>query len=153
MTGTAWTEREEFHQIYGLDVLIIPTAKDMVRVDNSDIIFRSEDGKVHAVVYEIEQEHALGRPCLVGTVSIENSEKLADMLKRLSRCELKDCADHHAVCPLKEPQVLNAKQHEREAYIVAHAGVHTAATLATNMRGRGSDIIPAGDLGGLAEDS
>src|SRR5438445_2889812 len=67
MTGTAWTEREEFHQIYGLDVLMIPTAKDMIRADNSDIIFRSEEGKFHAVVYEIEQEHALGRPSLVGT--------------------------------------------------------------------------------------
>ena len=152
MTGTAWTEREEFHQIYGLDVLIIPTAKDMVRVDNSDIIFRSEDGKFHAVVYEIEQEHALGRPCLVGTVSIENSEKLADMLKRLSRCELKDCADHHAVCPLKEPQVLNAKQHEREAYIVAQAGVYGAVTIATNMAGRGTDIILGGNPDRLAED-
>src|SRR6266540_4252389 len=102
MTGTAWTEREEFHQIYGLDVLIIPTAKDMVRADNSDIIFRSEEGKFHAVVYEIEQEHAEGRPALVGTVSIENSETLAEMLKRLSRCELKDCGEHHPVCPLKE---------------------------------------------------
>src|SRR5437870_2138103 len=152
MTGTAWTEREEFHQIYGLDVLIIPTAKDMVRVDNSDIIFRSEDGKFHAVVYEIEQEHALGRPCLVGTVSIENSEKLADMLKRLSRCELKDCDDHHAVCPLKEPQVLNAKQHEREAYIVAQAGVYGAVTIATNMAGRGTDIILGGNPDRLAED-
>jgi len=152
MTGTAWTEREEFHQIYGLDVLMIPTAKDMIRADNSDIIFRSEEGKFHAVVYEIEQEHALGRPSLVGTVSIENSEKLADMLKRLSRCELKDCAEHHAVCPLKEPQVLNAKQHEREAYIVAQAGVYGAVTIATNMAGRGTDIILGGNPDRLAED-
>ena len=152
MTGTAWTERDEFHQIYGLDVLMIPTHRDMIRDDNSDIIFRSEDGKFHAVVYEIEQEHAQGRPALVGTVSIENSEKLADMLKRLSRCELKDCGEHHAVCPLKEPQVLNAKQHEREAYIVAQAGVYGAVTIATNMAGRGTDIILGGNPDRQAED-
>jgi len=145
MTGTAWTEREEFHQIYGLDVLIIPTHRDMVREDFSDIIFRSEDGKFHAVVYEIEQTHAEGRPALVGTVSIENSETLAEMLKRLSRCELKDCGEHHPVCPLKEPQVLNAKQHEREAHIVAQAGVYGAVTIATNMAGRGTDIILGGN--------
>jgi preprotein translocase subunit SecA len=152
MTGTAWTERDEFHQIYGLDVLIIPTHRDMVREDNSDIIFRSEDGKFHAVVYEIEQEHAQGRPVLVGTVSIENSEKLADMLKRLSRCELKDCGEHHAVCPLKEPQVLNAKQHEREAHIIAQAGVYGAVTIATNMAGRGTDIILGGNPDRQAEE-
>jgi preprotein translocase subunit SecA len=152
MTGTAWTERDEFHQIYGLDVLIIPTHRDMVREDNQDIIFRSEDGKFHAVVYEIEQEHAQGRPVLVGTVSIENSEKLADMLKRLSRCELKDCGEYHTVCPLKEPQVLNAKQHEREAYIVAQAGVYGAVTIATNMAGRGTDIILGGNPDRQAED-
>jgi preprotein translocase subunit SecA len=152
MTGTAWTERDEFHQIYALDVLIIPTHRDMIREDNSDIIFRSEDGKFHAVVYEIEQEHAQGRPVLVGTVSIENSEKLADMLKRLSRCELKDCGDHHAVCPLKEPQVLNAKQHEREAHIIAQAGVYGAVTIATNMAGRGTDIILGGNPDRQAEE-
>jgi preprotein translocase subunit SecA len=151
MTGTAWTERDEFHQIYGLDVLIIPTHRDMIREDSSDIIFRSEDGKFHAVVYEIEQEHALGRPALVGTVSIESSEKLADMLRRLSRCELKDCGDHYEVCPLKEPQVLNAKQHEREAHIVAQAGEYGAVTIATNMAGRGTDIILGGNPEVLAE--
>ena len=152
MTGTAWTERDEFHQIYGLDVLVIPTHRDMVREDFSDIIFRSEDGKFHAVVYEIEQTHAEGRPVLVGTVSIENSEKLADMLKRLSRCELKDCGEHHQVCPLKEPQVLNAKQHEREAHIVAQAGIYGAVTIATNMAGRGTDIILGGNPEMLAEE-
>jgi preprotein translocase subunit SecA len=151
MTGTAWTERDEFHQIYGLDVLIVPTHRDMVRADNQDIIFRSEDGKFHAVVYEIEQEHALGRPALVGTVSIESSEKLADMLRRLSRCELKDCGEHHEVCPLKEPNVLNAKQHEREAHIVAQAGEYGAVTIATNMAGRGTDIILGGNPEVLAE--
>jgi preprotein translocase subunit SecA len=152
MTGTAWTERDEFHQIYGLDVLIIPTHRDMVREDNQDIIFRSEDGKFHAVVYEIEQEHAQGRPALVGTVSIESSEKLADMLRRLSRCELKDCGEHHEVCPLKEPQVLNAKQHEREANIIAQAGEYGAVTIATNMAGRGTDIILGGNPDRLAEE-
>ena len=152
MTGTAWTEREEFHQIYGLDVLIIPTHRDMVREDNQDIIFRSEDGKFHAVVYEIEQEHTLGRPALVGTVSIESSEKLADMLRRLSRCELTDCGDHHPVCPLKEPQVLNAKQHEREANIIAQAGEYGAVTIATNMAGRGTDIILGGNPDRLGEE-
>ena len=152
MTGTAWTERDEFHQIYGLDVLIIPTHRDMVREDNQDIIFRSEDGKFHAVVYEIEQEHTLGRPALVGTVSIESSEKLADMLRRLSRCELKDCGEHHVVCPLKEPQVLNAKQHEREANIIAQAGEYGAVTIATNMAGRGTDIVLGGNSERLAEE-
>jgi preprotein translocase subunit SecA len=151
MTGTAWTERDEFHQIYGLDVLIIPTHRDMVREDNQDIIFRSEEGKFHAVVYEIEQEHALGRPALVGTVSIESSEKLADMLRRLSKCELEDCGDHHPVCPLKEPNVLNAKQHEREAHIVAQAGEYGAVTIATNMAGRGTDIILGGNPEVMAE--
>jgi preprotein translocase subunit SecA len=151
MTGTAWTEREEFHQIYGLDVLIIPTHRDMVRQDNQDIIFRGEDGKFHAVVYEIEQEHRLGRPALVGTVSIESSETLADMLRRLSRCELEDCGEHHKVCPLKEPNVLNAKQHEREAHIVAQAGEYGAVTIATNMAGRGTDIILGGNPEVLAE--
>src|SRR5574341_1794672 len=105
MTGTAWTERDEFHQIYGLDVIIVPTHRDMIREDGQDIIFRGEEGKFHAVVHEIEEAHAEGRPVLVGTVSIENSEKLADMLKRLSECRLAGCADHHKVCPLKEPQV------------------------------------------------
>src|SRR5207244_8932104 len=82
MTGTAYTEREEFHQIYDLDVIVVPTNMEMVRQDFSDVIFRSEEGKFKTVVHEIEGAHATGRPVLVGTVSIENSERLADMLKR-----------------------------------------------------------------------
>ncbi len=152
MTGTAWTEREEFHQIYGLDVLIIPTHRDMIRGDYSDVIFRSEDGKFRAVVEEIEGIHEHGAPVLVGTVSIESSEKLADMLKRLSTCRLSDCGTHHDVCPLKEPQVLNAKQHEREAQIIANAGSFGSVTIATNMAGRGTDIILGGNPERVAEE-
>ena len=152
MTGTAWTEREEFHQIYALDVIMIPTHRDMVRQDFSDVIFRSEDGKFENVVHEIEGAHATGRPVLVGTVSIENSEKLAEMLRIGSTCELEACKDHHHVCPLKEPSVLNAKQHEREGHIVAQAGVMGAVTIATNMAGRGTDIVLGGNLDVLAEE-
>jgi len=112
MTGTAWTEREELHQIYGVDVLVVPTHRDMIRRDAPDIIYRTLDGKWQAVVEEIEDAHADGRPVLVGTVAIETSELLADLLKRKSTCRLEDCGEFHPVCPLKEPSVLNAKQHE-----------------------------------------
>jgi len=152
MTGTAWTEREEFNTIYGLDVIVIPTHQEMVRDDNSDIIYRSENGKYEAVVYEIEEMHAEGRPVLVGTVSIENSERLADMLKRLATCRLEECGSYYKVCPLKEPQVLNAKHHEREAVIIAQAGSYGAVTIATNMAGRGTDIILGGNPERLAEE-
>jgi hypothetical protein len=133
MTGTAWTEREEFHQIYGLDVLVVPTHMDMVRADRPDIIYKGLTGKFRAAVEEIEDAHADGRPVLVGTVAIETSELLSDMLRRTSTCRLDDCAQYHQLCPLKEPSVLNAKQHEREAHIVAMAGVRGAVTIATNM--------------------
>ncbi len=152
MTGTAWTEREEFHQIYGLDVVVVPTHREMVRKDFQDIIFRSTDGKYKAVVEEIEDAHEAGRPVLVGTVSIEASEKLAGMLKRLSTCRQADCGAYHSVCPLKEPAVLNAKQHEREAAIVAQAGRYGAVTIATNMAGRGTDIILGGNPERMAEE-
>jgi len=152
MTGTAWTEREEFHTIYGLDVLVVPTHHPMIREDNSDIIYRSEEGKYNAVVEEIEEMHAGGRPVLVGTVSIENSERLADLLKRTSTCGLEECGAYHKVCPLKEPQVLNAKQHEREASIIAQAGRYGAVTIATNMAGRGTDIILGGNPEMLADE-
>ena len=145
MTGTAWTEREEFHQIYGLDVIMVPTHRDMIRQDMQDIIYRTRDGKWSAVVEEIEDAHADGRPILVGTVAIETSEMLADLLKRTSTCRLEDCGEYHRVCPLKEPDVLNAKQHEREGNIVAPAGVLGAVTIATNMAGRGTDIILGGN--------
>jgi len=152
MTGTAWTEREEFNTIYGLDVLVVPTHHPMVRADQSDIIYRSEEGKYIAVVEEIEEMHREGRPVLVGTVSIENSERLAELLKRTSTCELEECGAYHKICPLKEPQVLNAKHHEREAAIIAQAGRYGAVTIATNMAGRGTDIILGGNPEMLADE-
>jgi preprotein translocase subunit SecA len=152
MTGTAWTEREEFHQIYGLDVVVVPTHRPMIREDYPDVIFRTLEGKFNAVVREIEQAHELGRPVLVGTVAIETSERLADMLKRYATCRLRECAQYHKVCPLKEPEVLNAKHHEREAQIVAQAGRYGAVTIATNMAGRGTDIILGGNPERFVED-
>jgi preprotein translocase subunit SecA len=152
MTGTAYTEREEFHTIYSLDVIPVPTHKPMIRRDNSDFIYSTPEAKFRAVVKEIEEMHAIGRPALVGTVSIEISEHVADLLKRRSQCRYPDCAHYHSVCPLKEPQVLNAKHHEREAQIIAQAGRCGAVTIATNMAGRGVDIILGGNPGRLAEE-
>ncbi|MBI1886638.1 MAG: preprotein translocase subunit SecA [Chloroflexi bacterium] len=152
MTGTAWTEREEFNTIYNLDVVVIPTHRDMIREDKSDVIYRTEDGKFLSVVEGIEEVHAEGRPVLVGTVSIEKSERLADLLKRKSACQNPECGTYYRVCPLKEPQVLNAKQHEREAAIIAQAGRYAAVTIATNMAGRGTDIILGGNPDRLAEE-
>jgi len=137
MTGTALTEAEEFHKIYKLEVVVIPTHKPMVRQDFPDQIFKDEKSKFKAVVREIERMHQEGRPVLVGTVSIENSEYLSDLLKRKG-------IPHH---------VLNAKQHEREAYVVTQAGRPGAVTVATNMAGRGVDIILGGNPGnGEAKD-
>jgi preprotein translocase subunit SecA len=152
MTGTAYTEREEFHTIYGLDVIAIPTHLPMIRQNHPDFIYRMPEGKFRAVVREIEEMHAIGRPVLVGTVSIEISEHLADLLKRRSQCRNPECGQYHAVCPLKEPQVLNAKHHEREAQIIAQAGRFAAVTIATNMAGRGVDIILGGNPARLAEE-
>jgi len=152
MTGTAWTEREELHQIYGLDVLIVPTHQQMIRADMQDIIYKGISGKFKAAVEEIEDAHADGRPVLVGTVAIETSEMLADALKRTSTCRLTDCGTYHPICSLKEPNVLNAKQHEREAHIVAQAGIVGAVTIATNMAGRGTDIILGGNPERQAEE-
>jgi len=132
MTGTALTEAEEFHKIYKLEVVVIPTDKPMMRQDFPDQIYKDEKSKFKAVVREIEQMNKEGKPVLVGTVSIENSEYLSDLLKRKG-------IPHH---------ILNAKQHEREAYIVAQAGKPGAVTVATNMAGRGVDII----LGGNPQD-
>jgi preprotein translocase subunit SecA len=132
MTGTALTEAEEFHKIYKLEVVVIPTNKPMVRQDLPDQIYKDEKSKFKAVVDEIERMHQEGRPVLVGTVSIENSEYLSDLLNKKG-------IPHH---------ILNAKQHEREAYIVAQAGRPGAVTVATNMAGRGVDII----LGGNPQD-
>ncbi|HEY6377882.1 MAG TPA: preprotein translocase subunit SecA [Candidatus Dormibacteraeota bacterium] len=125
MTGTALTEAEEFDKIYKLEVVPIPTNKPMIREDNSDLIFRTEEAKFKAVVEEIRERNEVGQPVLVGTTSIEKSERLARLLdKRGVRHE-----------------VLNAKQHEREAAIVADAGQRGAVTIATNMAGRGTDIL------------
>jgi preprotein translocase subunit SecA len=128
MTGTAVTEAEEFDKIYKLEVVVIPTNSAMVRKDESDLVYRTLNGKFEAVIDEIEEMHELGRPVLVGTVSIENSEYIADLLKRRG-------VTH---------QVLNAKFHEKEAMIVSEAGRLGAVTIATNMAGRGTDIILGG---------
>jgi preprotein translocase subunit SecA len=135
MTGTALTEAEEFHKIYKLEVVVIPTHKPMIRQDFADQIYKDEEAKFRAVVREIEQLHKEGRPVLIGTVSIENSEYLSDLLKKRG-------IPH---------EVLNAKQHEREAYIVAQAGKPGAVTVATNMAGRGVDIILGGNPEGGEE--
>ncbi|MBU2595352.1 SEC-C domain-containing protein [Patescibacteria group bacterium] len=136
MTGTAKTEQEEFHKIYNLDVLAIPTNKPMVRRDLPDRIFRAEEGKFLAVAQEIKLRHKKGQPLLVGTISIEKSERLSRILKR-------EGVKH---------QILNAKHHEREAKIIARAGEKEMVTIATNMAGRGVDIILGNgvkELGGL----
>ncbi len=131
MTGTAATEAEEFFKIYKLEVVVIPTHRPMVRDDDNDLVYRTERAKFEAVAEEIAERQAEGQPVLVGTVSIEKSEYLSDLLKRRG-------IDH---------QVLNAKQHEREAAIVAQAGRYAGVTIATNMAGRGTDIV----LGGRPE--
>src|SRR5213080_7577 len=136
MTGTAVTEAEEFHKIYGLDVVVIPTHRDMVRADNPDVIYKTEKSKFDAVIDEIVEMNKLNRPVLVGTVSVEKSERLSKMLERRG-------VKHN---------VLNAKQHEREAAVVAEAGQPAAVTIATNMAGRGTDIVlgpGVTDVGGL----
>jgi len=129
MTGTAATEAEEFWKIYGLDVVVIPTNKPLVRTNYPDVIYKTEKEKFNAVVGEIEELYKVGRPVLVGTRSIENSEKLSEMLKR------KGIAHN----------VLNAKYHEREAQIVTQAGSKGTVTIATNMAGRGTDIVLGGN--------
>jgi len=128
MTGTAATEAEEFHKIYKLEVVVVPTNKPMIREDNSDQIYKDEETKFKAVAKEIESMNQQGRPVLIGTVSIEKSELLSDILKRKG-------VTH---------QVLNAKNHEKEAAIIAEAGGVGAVTVATNMAGRGVDIILGG---------
>ncbi|MEG2935052.1 MAG: preprotein translocase subunit SecA [Clostridium sp.] len=124
MTGTAETEEAEFREIYGLDVIVIPTNMPVVREDHPDVVYKTVKGKYKALVDEIQESHAKGQPVLVGTVSIEKSEEISNMLKRRG-------IPH---------QVLNAKYHEKEAEIVALAGQKGAVTIATNMAGRGTDI-------------
>jgi len=134
MTGTAVTEASEFEHIYKLDVVVIPTNRDMVRADRPDLVFRSAREKWDATVEEIEDCHKRGQPTLVGTLSIEKSEMLSGMLKRKGIPHV----------------VLNAKYHEREASIVAQAGRKGAVTIATNMAGRGTDILLGGNPEGLS---
>jgi preprotein translocase subunit SecA len=136
MTGTALTEAEEFHKIYRLEAVPIPTNRPMIRIDEPDLIYRSEEAKFNAIADEIEERHRKGQPVLVGTVSIDKSERLSRLLEKRG-------VDH---------QVLNAKQHEREADIVTGAGQKGAVTIATNMAGRGTDIVlgeGVAELGGL----
>jgi preprotein translocase subunit SecA len=136
MTGTAETEAVEFGKIYNLDVVVIPTNRDLIRLSFPDVVYRTEKEKFNAVVEEIKQMNATGRPALVGTVSIEKSERLSALLKRTGIKHV----------------VLNAKYHEKEAEIIAQAGQKGAVTIATNMAGRGTDIVLGpgiADLGGL----
>ena len=135
MTGTAMTEESEFREIYNLDVISIPTNKPMIRVDNNDVIYKNENAKFKAVVEDIKESHKKGQPVLVGTVSIEKSEKLSNILKR-------EGIKH---------EVLNAKYHEKEAQIIAQAGKYGAVTIATNMAGRGTDIMLGGNSEFLAK--
>jgi len=135
MTGTAETEAEEFEKIYGLDVSVIPTNMPMIRKDHSDVVYKTEKEKFRAVIDEIEECHSNQQPVLVGTVSIENSERLSTLLQRRKIKHV----------------VLNAKYHEREADIVAQAGRLGAVTIATNMAGRGTDIVLGGNPESLAK--
>ena len=136
MTGTALTEEEEFRDIYNIDVIEIPTNKPVIREDNNDAIYKNEDAKFNAVVEEIKEAHTKGQPVLVGTISIEKSEQLSKLLKRAG-------IKHN---------VLNAKKHAQESEIVAQAGRYNAVTIATNMAGRGTDIVLGGNPGYMAKE-
>lgn len=129
MTGTAATEKEELHDIYGIDVITIPTHKPMIRVDHADFIFLTPEDKHHAICKDIEKRHKLGQPILVGTPSVEASELLSGMLVKMNIAH----------------QVLSAKQHAKEAKVIAQAGCINTVTISANMAGRGTDIILGGD--------
>ncbi|MDD3778384.1 MAG: preprotein translocase subunit SecA [Patescibacteria group bacterium] len=135
MTGTAATEAEEFHKIYNLDTIVIPTNKPNIRRDLNDLIYRTEDDKFRAVIKEVKRRSELGQPVLIGTISIEKNEKLTEMMAREGL----------------RPEMLNAKNHLKEAQIIAQAGRRGAITLATNMAGRGVDIILGGNPPDKAE--
>ena len=130
MTGTAETEAQEFQEVYGLSVVAIPSNKQVVRADHADVVFLNQEKKYEAIIASIVSAHEKGQPVLVGTVSIENSERIGAMLAEKG-------VDHH---------VLNAKYHEQEAHIIANAGRKNAVTIATNMAGRGTDIVLGGDI-------
>ena len=136
MTGTAMTEEAEFGKIYNLEVTVIPTNKKDIRINYPDVIYKTERAKFNAVVEDIIAQHKIGRPVLVGTISIEKSEYLSKLLKKRG-------IKHN---------VLNAKYHEKEAYIIAQAGRYGAVTIATNMAGRGTDILLGGNAEYLAKD-
>jgi preprotein translocase subunit SecA len=136
MTGTAMTEAEEFHKIYQLEVVAVPTHRDMIREDEADLVYRDEKAKFNALIDEIVEMQEIGRPVLVGTITVEKSEMLATMLKRRGI----------------RHEVLNAKFHEKESGIVAQAGRTGAVTIATNMAGRGTDILLGGNPAGLASE-
>lgn len=136
MTGTAETEAEEFAKIYNLDVLVIPTNRPMIRLDHPDVIYKTENGKFNAAIKEIEELNKRGQPILVGTISIEKSEHLSNLLRKRG---------------IKH-SVLNAKYHEKEAEIIVQAGRSGSVTIATNMAGRGTDIILGGNPAAIARD-
>src|SRR5204863_7475894 len=133
---TTMTEAEEFHKIYELEVIAIPTHREMIRIDEADLVFRNELGKFNALIDEVAEMQEAGRPVLVGTVSVEKSEILSTMLTPRG---------------IKH-ETLNAKFHEKESGIVAQAGRSGAITIATNMAGRGTDILLGGNPAGLASD-
>src|SRR4029079_6267301 len=137
MTGTAMTEAEEFHKIYKLEVVAIPTHRDMVREDFPDLVYRDENAKFNALIDEVVEMQEAGRPGLVGTVSVEKSEVLSTLLKRRG---------------IKH-ETLNAKFHEKESGIVAQAGRSGAITIATNMAVRCADILLGGNASGLASEA
>ena len=129
MTGTAETEAAEFEKIYNLEVVVVPTNRALIRHEFPDVVYRTEREKFEASIEEIKEYHLRGQPVLVGTVSVEKSEKLSAILKRMG----------------VKHEVLNAKNHEREAAIVAQAGRLGAVTVSTNMAGRGTDILLGGN--------